>query len=197
MTQNNVKIAITGGIGSGKSAVADIIAKQGYPVFSCDVIYSELLERPEFLNKLSQEFLNIIKADGTLDRAKLSQIVFNDKSALDKLNALTHPAIMEEVFKKSKGKILSFTEVPLLFENGLEKYFDGVIVVMREKSERIKAIVERDKIEEKQAELRIKSQINYDNYDFARYYVIHNSSNLTDLELKILELLQNIKAKYF
>ena len=114
MTQSNYTIAITGGIGSGKSTVAKIISREGYPVFSCDEIYNELLCRREFLNKIAQEFEGVLNPDGTLDRVKLSEKVFIDKAELEKLNSITHPAIMEEVFKRSAGYKISFTEVPLL-----------------------------------------------------------------------------------
>lgn len=196
MTQSNFKFAITGGIGSGKSTVAEIIWRQGYAVFSCDEIYKELLYRKEFLNKIASEFDGVIKEDGALDRAKLSKIVFEDKAALDKLNSITHPAIMEEVFKRSSGLKLSFTEVPLLFENGFERYFDGVLVVLRDVNERIASVSKRDDIDVKTVNLRIKSQLNYDNCDFAKYYVIHNNGNFEDLEQNVAEILENIKAKY-
>ena len=90
MTQNNVKIAITGGIGSGKSTVAEIIAKQGYTVISCDAIYSRLLSDKEFVNVLSAEFGDILTEEGTLDRKRLSTVVFSDKAKLAKLNEITH-----------------------------------------------------------------------------------------------------------
>ena len=196
MTQNNFKFAITGGIGSGKSTVAEIIRRQNYTVFSCDAIYEELLQDKEFLNNLSREFDGVVKPDGTLDRIKLSKKVFNDKAALKRLNELTHPAIMEEVFKRSKGLKISFTEVPLLFESGLEGYFDGVIVVLRDINERIEAVSSRDKIDRDSVVLRIKSQFNYENDSFAKYYVIHNDGKFDDLEPKTVEILKIIKAKY-
>ncbi|MBD5583806.1 MAG: dephospho-CoA kinase [Clostridia bacterium] len=183
-------------MGSGKSAVAEILVKEGYPVFSCDKIYTKLLNDSNFLGKLSTQFDGIITPDGALDRAKLSETVFNDKSALSKLNALTHPAIMEEVLKKSKKEKLSFTEVPLLFENGFERYFDSVIVVLRDENERINAIVERDGIEREKVILRLKSQFNYDKCNFAKYYVIHNCSNFADLEQKTIEILKKITVRY-
>lgn len=196
MTQSNFKFAITGGIGSGKSTVAEIIRGQGYAVFSCDEIYKELLCRKEFLNKIAYAFDGVIKEDGALDRSELSKIVFEDKAALDKLNSITHPAIMEEVFKRSSGLKLSFTEVPLLFENGFERYFDGVLVVLRDLNERIASVSKRDNIDAKTVNLRIKSQFNYGNYDFAKYYVIHNNGNFEDLEQNLTEILENIRAKY-
>ena len=196
MTQSNFKFAITGGIGSGKSTVAEILRRQNYAVLSCDAIYKELLREKEFVNNLSHEFGGVGKSDGTLDRVKLSEKVFNDKEALERLNAITHPAIMEEVFKRSEGLKISFTEVPLLFENGLEEYFDGVIVVLRDLEERIAAVSTRDKIDRGSVILRIKSQFNYENDNFAKYYVIHNISNLSNLEQKTAEILKKIKAKY-
>ncbi|MDE7168393.1 MAG: dephospho-CoA kinase [Clostridia bacterium] len=196
MTQNNFKFAITGGIGSGKSTVAEIIRRQNYAVFSCDAIYEELLQDKEFLNNLSREFDGVVKPDGTLDRIKLSEKVFNDKAALERLNAITHPAIMEEVFKRSEGLKISFTEVPLLFESSLEEYFDGVIVVLRDINERIEAVSSRDKIDRESVVLRIKSQLNYENNDFAKYYVIHNDGKFDDLEQKTVEILKVIKSKY-
>lgn len=196
MTQNNFKFAITGGIGSGKSTVAEIIRRQGYAVFSCDEIYKELLCRKDFSEKIAKEFDGVIKEDGALDRVKLAKIVFEDKATLDKLNSITHPAIMEEVFKRSSKLKLSFTEVPLLFENGFERYFDGVLVILRDVNERIASVSKRDKTDTKTVNLRIKSQFNYENYDFAKYYVIHNNGNFDDLERKLAEILENIKAKY-
>lgn len=196
MTQSNVKIAITGGIGSGKSTVAEIIKRQGYAVFSCDIIYNELLQNAAFVNKLAEEFDGVLTPDGAIDRVKLSENVFSDKAALKKLNALTHPAVMGEVLKKSEGHNLSFTEVPLLFENGFEKFFDGVIVVLRDEEERISSVIKRDETDREKVIIRIKSQFNYNNGDFAKYYVIHNSGNLDDLAAKTLEIIENIKAKY-
>lgn len=196
MTQSNVKIAITGGIGSGKSTVAEIIRRQGYAVFSCDEIYNELLQNATFVNKLAEEFDGVLTPDGAIDRVKLSEKVFSDKTALKRLNTLTHPAVMDEVLKKSEGHNLSFAEVPLLFENGYEKFFDGVIVVLRDEEERISSVIKRDKIDREKVILRIKSQLNYNNDDFAKYYVIHNSGNFDDLAAKTYEIVENIKAKY-
>ena len=166
MMQNNIKIAITGGIGSGKSTVSQFIRRLGYTVLSCDEIYSELLRREEFLSVLEKEFGNILADDGSVDRTKLSRIVFNDKVKLTKLNSITHPAIMEEVFKKLQSEKLGFCEVPLLFENGFESLFDEAIVVLRDETERINFVVARDGLNIESVKKRLNSQINYQNYDF-------------------------------
>ncbi len=194
MTQNNVKIAITGGIGSGKSTVAEIIAKQGYTVISCDAIYSRLLCDKEFVNVLSAEFGDILTEEGTLDRKRLSTVVFSDKAKLAKLNEITHPAIMERALKEMSGEGIYFCEVPLFFENNFEKLFDGVI--LRDESIRILAVTERDDKTESEVVSRINNQFDYDNNKFEEYYVIHNNRNLKNLQSETLKIIEKIKKEY-
>ena len=194
---NNVKIAITGGIGSGKSSVSDIVANCGYKVLSCDKIYSELLSQGVFNSALTDAFGNILLKDGSLDRKKLSAIVFSDSSALKKLNEITHPCIIQTALGAMNKIGLNFCEVPLLFENGFERFFDVVIVILRGANERITAITKRDGINEEEAKKRIKQQFDYDNSGFAQYYVLHNYGDLADLKSKTLEILEKIEKKYF
>ena len=195
MTQSNFKVAITGGIGSGKSRVAEIIKREGYPVISCDEIYCELLKDKNFLNNLVNNFGNILDGNGELDRKKLSEIVFSDSRKLNLLNELTHSEIMGETLRRTESYRLSFCEVPLLFEGGYEKLFDGVIVVLRNEEDRISSVVERDQISREEVIKRIKRQYNYSNFDFAEYYVIYNNSDLNELEQKTLKILKSIVNK--
>lgn len=193
MTQNNnIKIAVTGGIGSGKSEVCKIIKNAGYPVFSCDEIYFRLFEEKIFDKDLKNAFGDGIFCGGRVDRKRLSELVFNDKDKLKKLNEITHPKILSCAFSEMNGKNLSFLEVPLLFENGFESLFDGVIVVLRDFDERVKSIVKRSTISTNEAILRIKSQFDYDNNSFAKYYVIHNCSNLQYLQTEVERVLRSI-----
>lgn len=195
MTQSNFKIAITGGIGSGKSEVCLIIKGAGFPVFSCDEIYARLLNGGEFDNDLKKCFGEQIFIDGKLNKAKLSNIVFKNKEELEKLNKITHHKILDCAFERMNAYKFSFLEVPLLFENGLEELFDGVIVVLRNTEDRIKSVVERSGISTEEAILRIKSQFSYENCDFAKYYVIHNSSNLESLSNTVNSILKDITEK--
>lgn len=193
MTQSNIRIAITGGIGSGKSAVCEVIKKH-YPVYSCDAIYTELLASTEFLNKINSVFCGVVTSDGRLDRQALSAAVFKNDAALKKLNSITHPEIMSAAFKKMEGHSLSFLEVPLLFENGFESLFDGVIVVLRDLEDRINSVMLRDNSDRESVLLRINKQFDYENGNFTKYYVIHNDGNLTDLALKTNKILQKINC---
>lgn len=193
MTQNNVKIAVTGGIGSGKSTVCRIIKELNYPVYSCDEIYSELLTSPAFVKRLGDEFGSDIIKNGAIQKDLLSQIVFNQGEKLKKLNSLTHPIIIEEALKKMEAHKLSFLEVPLLFENGFESLFNGVIVVLRELESRITSVIKRDNSEREKILLRIKSQFNYEKFDFSEYYVIHNNGDFNNLTTKTMEIIEKIK----
>lgn len=192
MTQSNLKIAITGGIGSGKSEVCSIIERAGFPVFSCDKIYFELLNGGTFDNDLKNTFGKQIYIDGKLDKSKLSSIVFEDKEELEKLNKITHSKILDCAFERMKAQKLCFLEVPLLFESGFERLFDGVIVVLRNLDDRIQSIVKRSGISTKEAILRIKSQFDYENCDLTKYYVIHNNSNLEHLSQRVTEILKDM-----
>ncbi len=194
--QNNIKIAITGGICSGKSTVAKIIKEQGYTVISCDKIYSELLNDTRFIDLIDKEFGDIKNSDGTLNRIKLSEIVFNDIEKLNRLNSLTHPRIMQKAMELMSEEGICFCEVPLLFEGGFEQLFNNVIVVLRKKNERVNELMLRAKINEKQALLRVNSQFNYDNVEFIKYYVIHNDFNLQKLQEDTINIINKIKEDY-
>jgi dephospho-CoA kinase len=193
MRQNNLtKIAITGGIGSGKSCVAKILREKNYPVFSCDETYARIIKDKNFLKIISNEFGDILNSDGLLDKQKLSAKVFSDKEKLIKLNAITHPKIFEEMFKQSEGcNGVCFYEVPLLFEEGNEKYFDNVIVVLRDLQKRIQSVVERDNLNYDQIFARINNQYNYENADFSKYYGIHNNGDLIQLNAEVECILTN------
>ena len=190
------KIAVTGGIGSGKSTVMKIIAGKGYPIFSCDEIYSQLTSDRDFLNILRHSFGDILNSDGTLDRKKLSEIVFNNPAKLAELDKITHPAIYKEMFRMAdEAGGICFCEVPLLFESGAESLFDGVIIVMRNEEQRIKSVTARDKLPEQDVKKRISNQFDYNSADFAMYYVIHNNGDLSGLEWQTEEIIKKINEK--
>ena len=194
MKQSNIKIAVTGGIGSGKSTVCKLIEQSGFPVYSCDAVYSELLSGNELPSKIAEEFgLGILNIDGTLGRRALSKIVFGNEKLLQKLNNITHPEIFKAMFAKAEcDRGLVFFEVPLLFEGGYQDLFDGVIVVLRDKKNRIGSVSKRDGLTEQEIENRINRQFDYANSNFEQYYVIHNDGNFGDLRALTIDLLLKI-----
>lgn len=198
MKQNNIKVAVTGGIASGKTTVCNYIEEQGFPLFSCDEIYAELLTRGAFTEKLTSEFGNdILAVDGGINRRMLANAVFSDSNKLKKLNKITHPLIFNEMFRRAENcKGLVFFEVPVLFECGYEKLFNEVVVVQRDMNERISSLANRNKLSLKEAQIRVESQLNYDNCKFEEYYVIHNQGNIANLCEIIHSILAKIARKY-
>ena len=156
------KIAITGGIGSGKSTVGRILASQGYPVYSCDEISKDLYQTEEYQKGLLALF-PFCESNGTIDRKKLATLVFSDEASLQSLNAYAHPQIMKRLFKaiENEPSDVCFAEVPLLFEGGYENNFSFVMVVERGLELRIQSIIERDHITKEEALQRIRRQWDY------------------------------------
>ena len=189
------KIAITGGIGSGKSAVCRILKERGYPVFSCDEINRTLLSEKSYLDGLCALFPTCVK-DGNLQKTALAALVFSDKDALETLNAYAHPRISERLQRDMDGaQKTCFAEVPLLFESGMAKQFDGAIVVLRNKEERIRAVVTRDGLTAEKAEARMKQQFDYDGPLPDGCLVIENNGDEAALCEKIDEVLKALKER--
>ena len=141
-------IAITGGIGSGKSLLTDYFASLGYAVLSADEIYSDLLKDEYFVKGICDAVgVRPVLLNGryTLDRKAVAEKVFGNPAERKKLDDFTHGAIMREMFSRANDLSgVVFCEVPLLFESGYDKYFDCVIVVFRNENERISSVVSRD-----------------------------------------------------
>lgn len=188
-------IAVTGGIGSGKTTVLSALKDAGYHVISCDEITKKLYKKRAVKKHLKEMFPTAVKGKIILsvDKKELAKIVFNNKQENEKLTAYTTELIFNLATKKAdalKGKI--FIEVPLLFEKGYEKRFDSVIVVKRAKEERISSVIERSSITKEEVEKRISSQIDYDNVDLSGYIVIENPKSKQDLIQKAIKLAKEI-----
>lgn len=196
MKQNNTckKIAITGGIGSGKSTVLKILQNLKYPVVSCDAIAKEIYQENTLLKKLQQNFSTAF-VNGVLDRKKLADIVFRDREKLAILNAVTHPIIMQKLLLKMDTFEQSpcFAEVPLLFEGGFASLFDGVWVVMRPLEERITALQQRDNLTVQEIQDRMQNQWNYAKTINIEHTILYNTKDVKYLERQIQQVLHEIQ----
>ncbi len=200
--KSKIKVAITGGIGSGKSTVSKYISNLGYPVFSCDEIYKKIYTTDDFQNQLKAAFPACVK-NGVVDKGLLSQAVFSNSSALRQLNSLAHPPIMTELFlqmQEAKADVV-FAEVPLLMEENLDEDFDFVIVVLRDKEKRIKAICNRDQTNRVAAEARMKNQWDYDSDKNKskllqdKFFILENNSTEQQLQSNVRKLIDEIISK--
>lgn len=126
-----MRIAITGGIGSGKSYVADYIKSKGYKVLYADDIAKDLMEKGQinYQNIIAFFGQDILDSNNEIDRKKLRKIVFTDEKMREKLNSLTHPNIMKNIIENTNDDEIYFVEIPLLFEEHLEEYFNQSWVV--------------------------------------------------------------------
>ncbi len=182
------KIAVTGGIGSGKSTAINCLKEMGYAVFSCDEIYKELILSSEYIQKIKEAFPSVV-LNGIIDRKLLSDIVFRHPNRRRTLNDIAHPLIMDRLFEymNSCPNELVFAEVPLLFEGNFENKFDAVIVIYRDIETRIKAIQTRDGLSKEAAVERIRSQFDYHSKEgmlrlnASRACIVDNNSTRDDL----------------
>ncbi|HSI03092.1 MAG TPA: dephospho-CoA kinase [Myxococcota bacterium] len=191
-------IGLTGGIASGKSTVHAMLTDLGAHVLDADAIYHELVApvggAPSALaTAIGKRFPGVVAADGTLDRAALGKIVFNDEGQRRQLNALTHPAVAA-AFKErvdalaAEGVTTVFYDVPLLYENGLEKGMDVVIVVWVPRDLQVARLMERAKITEADAKARVASQMPLDTKSKKATWVIDNSGRLARTRRVVKEL---------
>lgn len=170
------KIAITGGLGSGKSLVAAIVRELGFPVYSCDEINRELWGERGYLDMLASAFPQCV-VNGVLDKKRLTQLVFSDEDALQRLNQISHPRIMQALMQKMQGEAVSFAEVPLLLEGGYRPLFDHVIAVRREKGARIDAVMQRDGCTREQALARMACQFDPDLLESTDCIILQNDGS--------------------
>ena len=193
MTPN--KIAVTGGLGSGKSEFCGILREMGYPVFSCDEINRELWKDPSYLSELAGLFPDCL-TDGLPDKTKLSRKVFSDERARARLNALSQPRIMQELIGRMNGfPTTVFAEVPLLFEGGYEKLFDAVLALRRDKEARISAVSKRDGLTRTDALARIQRQFDPDKLEEKQCLIVENDGDRAALKQKAELILQAIRSE--
>ncbi len=196
-----MKIAITGGIGSGKSAVIKILAEAGQKTISLDDVYKELLNDESFVLGVCSAVDVDPKNFGeryTIDFDEISKKVFSNGEVLARLNAFTHPQIFKEAFRRgsrfeSDGGVV-FYEVPLLFEGDYQNLFDSVWVVIRKIEDRIESAAIRDGVSEYEIKKRINNQFNYEKVDFSSHTIISNDGDFVALKNKVLGVLNEVYA---
>jgi dephospho-CoA kinase len=160
------RLGITGGIASGKSAVAGMLREFGFRVIDADALGHSVMEpRTRAFEEIKREFgEGIIGADGRIDRGKLGAIVFADAEKLQRLNAIVHPRVEEEMvrqfaeWEKSGVADAAFVEAALLVEAGYQKKLDGLIVVWCRPEQQIERLLARG-LGEVEARRRIAAQM--------------------------------------
>lgn len=195
-------LALTGGIATGKSTADQFFEKKNIPIVDCDKIAHNLMEPKNaswqvIKDNFGGEYLN---DDQTINRKKLGQLVFSDKSALNKLNQLTHPLIFDKTIQKIESyqnEDMVILDAPVYFESGWDKknIADGILVITLPEPVQIDRLKQRNNLTDEEARMRIKSQIPLDKKTQLADFVIENTGTIKELESKLEQLLNKIKKE--
>jgi len=192
-----ILIALTGGIGSGKSRAAAILEEFGAHSISADTLAREVLERGENgYNEVIAHFGDEVLIEGQIDRKKLAEIVFNDSKQLEVLESITHPLIRAKFVSEIRTlpeKTVVVYEIPLLAESiSRQKQldFDHVIVLQSNFEIRVKRLIERG-LSAKEAQLRIANQHSDEQRKKVATHLINNEGSLEELKIELLDWWRN------
>lgn len=191
-------IAITGGIGSGKSVVSHMMKVMGYDVYDCDSRARGLMTGDQDVRRqlISTFGKDIYLADGNINREHLSNVAFADKSALNRLNAIVHPATARDLLRWSsdqaaQGKAVAFVETALLRTGGLDQVVNQVWHVTAPADVRIKRVMARNGFTAAQVQARIDAQALEDIVGADEHELVND--NARALLPQVMALLQQIK----
>lgn len=197
-----LRIGLTGGIGSGKSTVADLLLSEGFLIVDADQVARDIVEPGQpALAELAEAFgQDILKPDGTLDRAGLAAKAFVSEEQTALLNAITHPRIAEESARRfneaeDQGAKVAVYDMPLLVEKGLDRKMDLVVVVDVDVEERVRRLVEKRGLTEDDVRRRIASQVPDDVRLKAADIVVDNNGTLEDLHAEASKLIAEILSR--
>ena len=185
-------VGLTGGIGSGKTAVSDLFQDLGITIVDADLASRVVVEKGrEELNKIAEHFgEDILTSDGELDRAKLREVIFNSEEEKLWLESLLHPAIASQIQKELDSSSSPYTILvsPLLLETNQKNFCSTVLVVDVPVETQIERTSKRDNVSEEQIKSIIASQIDRDSRLEQADEVILNDGSIESLERKVLEL---------
>jgi dephospho-CoA kinase len=182
-----MRVGLTGGIGSGKSAVAAILAELGAFVIDTDELAREVVSPGSpALFEISRRWPHVVR-NGELDRAALANVIFSDDASREQLNAIVHPRIRvlaAEREKSARPRQLLVHVVPLLFETGYGDALDRSIVVVASDSNRIARVTQRDRVDEAHVRARMAAQIDPETARSLADFVIENDADLARLQTR-------------
>jgi dephospho-CoA kinase len=197
-----LRVGLTGGIGSGKSAVAEVFAERGATVIDADVLAREVVAPgSDGLREIAALWPRAVGADGGLDRPALAAIVFADQTARARLNAITHPRVraLAAQTERDAPDGLVVHVVPLLFEGEFWRTCDKTVLVIAPPETRIARVIARDAAEREAVERRMAAQIDPELARTRADYVVENDGDLQALRERTIRvydaLLRDLAAK--
>lgn len=190
-------VGLTGGIGSGKTTVANFFKDLGVPIYIADHEAKALMIRSKVIKrKLTQLFGNKAYVEGKLNKPYIADKIFNDEALLEKMNSIIHPKVASHFKRWLKKQNTSYVikEAAILFENTSYKSLDLVITVIAPERTRINRVIERDKSSEEKVKAIIRNQWSDAKKVKLSDFVIENI-NLKDTKTQVLKIHQQILKK--
>jgi dephospho-CoA kinase len=194
MSDQPFRVALTGGIASGKSTVADLFAALGVPVIDTDVIARQVVEPGQpALAKIAATFgPEVLDAEGRLDRRRMRERIFSDPDAKRRLEAILHPAIRAEMERQSMAAQGPYQVlvIPLLTEGGRRDHVDRVLLVDVPEELQVQRLMMRDGVSHEQAQASLNAQATRAQRLALADDVIRNTGRVDDLRARVAELHQ-------
>ena len=193
-----IKIGITGGIGGGKSTVAEILRKNGVKVFDADEVAKDLMENDEEIREAIIELLGEeAYVDGKLNNKFIAERIFKNPDLKKGIEEVVHPAVIAELGLLMESELkendIVAVESALIFEAKMAKLFDYIFAVTADEETRIKRVVERDGVSEEEVRERIKSQMPENEKAGKSDFVFENNGDLARLVENVVFILNMIK----
>ena len=195
------KIALTGGIATGKTYVATRLREAGVPIVDADAVSREVVTPGSpALAAIRKRFgPDAVRRDGTMDRIRVGQIVFKDKRARLDLEAIIHPAVVKAIndffVTLPKRTPFAVADIPLVFETHRDKEFDAIIVVACPREMQLQRMMERNKLSKEDAERRLAAQLPIDQKVKKATYVIDNAGTFEQTDAQIAALIEKLNTK--
>mgnify|MGYP001396858499 CR=1 FL=1 len=193
------RFALTGGIASGKSLVAAQLKQAGIPVVDADQLSRDVVNKGTPGLKAITAFFgkNVLTTDGSLDRTKMGEIVFNNPKKRKELELILHPLIAQAGLValenlEAAGHPYAIYEAALIFENDLEEAFDATLLVTTTPQEQIQRLQIRDTLSKQDAQKRIESQMSLSEKERRASFVIHNRGTKEELQKEVVKAWQDL-----
>ncbi|KMY55025.1 dephospho-CoA kinase [Bacillus sp. FJAT-27231] len=191
-------IGLTGGIASGKSTVSRLLKERGYVIVDADVAARAVVEPgSQTLSQIAEVFgVSVILPDGSLDRSRLGDMIFNNEKQRKKLNSIVHPAVRQFMMAEKEaaievGKETIIMDIPLLYESGLTWMVDKVIVVYTDEATQLDRLMARNNLSEQAAKARIASQMPLAEKAEKADAVINNNGTIEQTKKQLLKIIED------
>ena len=196
-----MKVGLTGGIGAGKSTVADLFSKKGAVIIRADELARQVIEHdsPGFQKVVALFGPEIVDQDQNINRTKLAQIVFSDDQALKDLENIIHPLVRDktnEIMDKQTPETIIVNEVPLLLEKQMQSIYDFLVIVISSEKNRLARLADNG-INQEQAKSRMAKQVDDEARKAAADFLIVNDGSIEQLEADVQKIWQTLQERKY